>query len=924
MDKFLIDYLLSGKAWVLVGSGLSIERGYPSWKRLAELAIELARVEGNQSNISEAESAYKRGDYAFVFEKIKEWIGIERLLQHLQLHLRASKNDKKIYELIAKWPIPVYLTTNYDNEIHDSLVELGEAYNTFNNSEEHFGHLIPDLNGAIVKLHGDLLGEKGLVLTTSQYKQIANGDEWKYWRTKLTSIFQMNRVVVIGHSLTDTHIKHVLEAAKLGAGVQQPICWIAPDIDPRLSQEYLEKYRIRIVSYDNRDGGHRNLLRLIESISDFIPQRLTVNIQKQIEAASQSPLEINAAAPGYFVFNKLASEANFEDKRTEVVVATIQAALPKLAQIGEFSLISALEIVGWPKQIPLADEFLNSIKEKLISQDILSSTGNNFKVNNKAKDLTATNRASFEHMRDRFKKSLLLRLKRAYPSIDDKNADVVVSDIEASLVGFFRENGLTLVTTLFSSVQTTRSNPIPSSILRYIRDASSRYNDSLLRQAFMTITLDAFVRTTSAEREYLGRISQGFFAFHALGAFGDAAVERLNETKRTVWLIDSSAQIPSLALASPVCATYRSCFTRLRSIGIRFFTTAKLFNETFEHLWFANDIMRKHKDEIHLLIAASTGQPPFRKSNVFLEGFLRWVEAGNPFEWENYLFAISDSRELVKEKLEAVLGKLGIEVIEFSDWPGFNQLDYSSAEENKTKIVKILSETRHQLPATRDFDQMSDPEEKARPESEALVIVKGERDGHYNILGDGHEKSPSWFISDTSMLNIIEQGIRITWQTEAFLRFSAIVFPSIDSDASEMAFQTILLSLAQSGVSLLDDNTIENAFGGIIDQTAINMAEQREIFEQLLSKKYGTSPELLLSSTPRMYRPLVAVQVANELASAATEKERIAIEITRKVIERAEKAEGDLKKVAKYKKKIQVKEAQKLKKSRKNKLKKKK
>lgn len=377
MDKFLIDYLLSGKAWVLIGSGPSIERGYPSWRRLAELAIELARIEGSQSNTSVVESALKRTDYPYVFEKTKEWVGSARLLQHLQQHLVASKNDKKIYELIAKWPVPVYLTTNYDNEINDSLVSLGEAYTTYDNSEEHFGHLLPDLDGAIVKLHGDLLKEKGLVLTSSQYTQIAQDSEWQYWRTKLTSIFQMNRVVIIGYSLTDSHIKHILEAAKQGSGVQQPICWIAPDVNNQLSQEYLEKYRIRVISYDNRDGGHRNLLRLIESISDFIPQRLTVKIQQHIEDVTKSPLEINAAAPGYFVYNKLANETDFDEKRTDAIVATIQAALPKLEQLGEFSISTALEIAGWPNQIPLAEEFLSKIKEKLVIQNVLSSIGSN-------------------------------------------------------------------------------------------------------------------------------------------------------------------------------------------------------------------------------------------------------------------------------------------------------------------------------------------------------------------------------------------------------------------------------------------------------------------------------------------------------------------------------------------------------------------
>lgn len=48
--------------------------------------------------------------------------------------------------------------------------------------------------------------------------------------TKIPSAFQMNRVVIVGHSLSDQNFRHVLEAAKRGTSVQQPVYWIAPDV----------------------------------------------------------------------------------------------------------------------------------------------------------------------------------------------------------------------------------------------------------------------------------------------------------------------------------------------------------------------------------------------------------------------------------------------------------------------------------------------------------------------------------------------------------------------------------------------------------------------------------------------------------------------------------------------------------------------
>lgn len=124
MDSFLIDYLRSGKAWVLVGSGPSIEMGYPSWKKLASFAVEVATAEGPRNNQSKLNAAMERQDFPTVFEEASAIVGGPRLRQYLQDKFRPS-NSGRIYEMIARWSIPVYMTTNYDDEIQFHLAKLG-------------------------------------------------------------------------------------------------------------------------------------------------------------------------------------------------------------------------------------------------------------------------------------------------------------------------------------------------------------------------------------------------------------------------------------------------------------------------------------------------------------------------------------------------------------------------------------------------------------------------------------------------------------------------------------------------------------------------------------------------------------------------------------------------------------------------------
>jgi hypothetical protein len=904
VDNVLIDYLKSGKAWVFIGSGPSNEMGYPSWGTLASVAESEARRVGRGSDLTAIDSAMKRKDYPGVFQAVEDIMGKPSLLQILQDRLKPTGSGE-IYELMARWPVPIYLTTNYDDEIQKKLAELREAYVPYSNSEDHLAFLSMDQEGAIFKLHGDLRSEKGLILTKNQYRAIEQGDEWAYWRTKMTSVFQMARVVVVGHSLSDKNIQHVLEAAKRGAGVVQPVCWIAPDVDLDQSREFLEKYRIRVISYDNRDGTHRNLRRLLKHITQFIPPRTAIGIREQIARVSQSPLGSSAAAPGFFVFNKLAAQSNYEEKRIEIILASIQAALPALSS-RNFTVHEALSTAGWPIDFPIPLSLAETIEVRAINAGILERENDQFKTGSTADAAALENKTRFAHSRERFEASLKLRLKKSFPGLADLEVNEVTKDIEASLTGYFREGGLSLATILFS-VDQRRERAIPSSIVRFITEASAKYDDLLRRQAFVTVSTDIFTAPETAEREYLGRISQGFFAFHSLGVFGDVAIERYGQAKETVWLFDSNTHIPALALAAPTNPVFADCFTRLKSSGIRMFTTGKLFDETFSHLRFADNIIKDFGSASAAVIAAATGQAPYRGTNQFLEGFIRWQAAGNPADWEAYLYEIFGERRISRESLRIALNDLGLEVVRLQDWPGFSDFDYASIEQYTEEIVDRL-EQQAQLHAFRppridsEYDDFAlEALRKAKPEAEALVIIQEERDGNYYILSDEGKNSPAWFISNTSMLNIlIETGQPITWRPEAFLSFTTTLAQPSDSKSTERAFEAILWGCAQSGLNLIDDRIIADVFGGAIDQAALSLSEQEELYESTIGEKYGEPLKSVLARVNPANKLLATIQLTNEISIVREERLKQTQAIADAALRRANIAEKNLAEVEKY------------------------
>jgi hypothetical protein len=107
LDQFLIDYLRSGRAWLLVGSGPSTAMGYPSWRELAESALEAVRRDTvNLSGAVVATTAIV-DDPPRVFERAAGVIGLERLRQALSTRLIPRTSVGAVYEALARWPVAV-------------------------------------------------------------------------------------------------------------------------------------------------------------------------------------------------------------------------------------------------------------------------------------------------------------------------------------------------------------------------------------------------------------------------------------------------------------------------------------------------------------------------------------------------------------------------------------------------------------------------------------------------------------------------------------------------------------------------------------------------------------------------------------------------------------------------------------------------
>lgn len=860
MDPQLIEYLQSGNAWVFVGSGLSTQAGYPSWRELATESLSRLSARLDEDARKEAVQALTAGDFPGVFEQLWRIEGTDGavLLESLRkLLVKGNAPKVSAYEVLCSLPVPVFLTTNFDDELASALARAGFYHKSYGNSPDHVELLASDLRAATFKLHGELTTSAGLILTRSQYREIKSSDLWEAWRTKLASTFQFMPCVVVGHSLTDPHVQDVLKAARKGASPGRPVFWLTDD---RLSisecATWLREHRIKVIPYENSRGDHSGLLRILESIARFVPPRSTVKRDLFVDPPAASK---RSAGASMFVFNIASSQADYEPKRLEVLVAALKAVAPRMTE-PEFTLQEALSAAGWPKDHALgADEEESLAKESVGIGLLVPGTGGRFALAKGAEGLVRADLQRFEHDREIFVEALTIKAQDACPALGLKRHREIAERIERSLVTYFRRGGLTLASALVANPKEIPAFPV--SVCDFVNDASTFFEDHASRQAFFDASISVFAEPSPTSRSYLGRLSQGFFAFHALGVFGDVAKVRFEHARKTVWLLDSNILIKMLARRSTGSEAVTKALGRLTNAGVGLFSTWELMKEAWSHLQFASRVIKDQGESSQDVISAATGRVPYDKSNQFLEGFLRFKADLPTRRWADYLLECFGSADPKEKDIRHALKGTGALVVPSSEWPGFVTGDLVVRRELADVILS--KRLTYEVETSAVIDRLL---RKSDPEAEAVMIVRHERAGRYKVFG-AESLGQAWFISDSSFLNSLAPlHDRVTWKSEVFLRFAATLAPPNKNDAPEEAFEAILQAVATSGLSLLSEETIRSALGGAIEQARIDLAKQLEVYDTALAQRYAE----VVENTP----PFERLGVTDQTVIAMLEKER--------------------------------------------------
>jgi len=236
-EEFINDYvkaLRSGNAAVFAGAGLSVKSGYFDWKRLlTPVAVKL------QLDINEE---YDLAALAQYFVDNKGGIR-NQLTQILTDEFRKSGiTHSENHEILARLPIGIYWTTNYDNLIESALEKAGKKPDVkFNHA--HLSVNITTRDAIVYKMHGDMSDLANTVLTKHEYEDYNKHRE--LFSNAFKADFVARNMLFLGFSFSDPNLDYLMSRVRsiMETNTKHDYYFIKKESDPKKYNRQMVRVR---------------------------------------------------------------------------------------------------------------------------------------------------------------------------------------------------------------------------------------------------------------------------------------------------------------------------------------------------------------------------------------------------------------------------------------------------------------------------------------------------------------------------------------------------------------------------------------------------------------------------------------------------------------------------------------------------------
>ena len=286
----------------LVGAGMSVAAGLPTWPRLME---EMQRHLPPDLNSHHRKALEKETDFVWRAQEYRNFMGEEPFLEFLRKRFGSRPSLKTSNPALAlvKLPFRHFMTTNYDDVLLTAHKKAKLPPPKFLNwsRPDDIRTFIASLRNSssgrlLLHLHGHYSEPETIVLTDENYTD-------RYVRSvgtarRLFAIFAIERVVFVGFSLNDPDLMTLLREVNATLQSKEPRHFAIMGLDHPVS-EPLERNRLRNrygvepVFYDNRERNHEGLLEVLSELAAYHPESVETVEQTTLR---QSPSIVAEAA----------------------------------------------------------------------------------------------------------------------------------------------------------------------------------------------------------------------------------------------------------------------------------------------------------------------------------------------------------------------------------------------------------------------------------------------------------------------------------------------------------------------------------------------------------------------------------------------------------------------------------------------------
>lgn len=857
-DQRLIRKINKGRAFALVGSGPSAEIGYPSWHKLAETIVEELKTRGKLGDSASYDKYLAQRRYPELFSQAERDLGsrAELIASVAKLLAPTARKPGVIYEILASWPFACYLTTNWDDEISRCLESKKTYFSTIQNSKDDLAGIRNDASGLIVKLHSDLEYPEMAVITSGDYAKLL-GVDGKHFRDRLKSIFEMFDILIVGHSLSDPDLNLILQIAKQSAHPEHPVFLIAADLTNAEIREYLERFNIVALTYENPDGRHLQLRRLLSLLDKFvIPRHKRLDL-KTVEYSFEE-LE---AAQAVAVYRRLVAGDGTQDSAFSTssylgplilrALQTRNAALTvdELAQVNPLAFAVKTEDVR--NQIVPALESLRAGSFVDHNDQVYKLTE---KGAQRTKELIQTHATEEDQAFGQF----TVELKSHCSTIAPQEQKELIRILQDTLVRVFKQRGLSIANAIFGG-QSLNHNAL-SDVFSAISNAAAAISPRDRALAFMEASQEFLLNPTQPQQQYLASVSQGYFLYHLFGLDPSCGKIRRDVFEHTIWWCDSSTLIPLLAVGSTNHEYAKDLFGRLQKLKAHTLATGRLIREVLEHLTWAIRFLERETLQSPAVLEAATQKGGY-KQNLFLDGYIRQSAEGRVSKFSEYLNKLVPDGP-TDHGIRSALGQLGIKVLNAEALKGFKDED---TQEIFTLVFEIM-EARQRSATFRSNLQVE-------AEAEILHIIRYLREGKYKPPFEGMELEHVYFLSQSRILDRIPPIDPISWTPEVLYRY-VIALPGEQLDP-DLLQRCMLQEYFGTGVVVVDKTRYERFFGPSIDVANTTYKEERDKYLKDFSTVSRRELDDAFADTPDLEKPFFVQQLGWRLAQKETARAEV-------------------------------------------------